>query len=106
MDKEMHFHYFRMSANYFDDLVNWILPYVAHARTHKTPVNVPERLAVMLRILASGGPPQSVAVSYRLGSSTVSLIVSVVYKAIWQALQSEFVCFPSRAGWTNIAKDF
>ena len=106
MDEEMHFQYFWMSANCFDDLVNWMLPCVAHTRTHKSPVDVSERLTVMLRIPASGGLPQSIAASYRLGSSTISLIVSKVCKAIGQVLQSEFVCFPSRAGWTNTAKDF
>lgn len=96
----MHFGYFRMS--FFDDLVTRIWNYFAHTGTQNILVDVSERLVVTLRILASGG--LSVSVRYRLGSTKVPLIVSEVCPAIWQVLQSPFVCFPSRAGWSNIAK--
>ncbi|XP_062333007.1 putative nuclease HARBI1 isoform X1 [Osmerus eperlanus] len=106
IDPEMHFRYFRMSASRFDDLVHRIRPYIQRASTHSSPVTVAERLAVTLRILASGGSQQSVAASYRLGSATVSSIVSEVCQAIHTALKDEFIPYPSRAGFQEISRDF
>ncbi|XP_046874132.1 putative nuclease HARBI1 [Hypomesus transpacificus] len=95
-----------MSASRFDDLVDRIRPYIQHASTHSSPVTVAERLAVTLRILASGGSQQSVAASYRLGSATVSSIVSKICQAIHTALKDEFIPYPSRAGFQEISRDF
>ena len=106
LDPEMHFRYFRMSASRFDDLVHRILPHIQHARSHTSPLEVADRLAVTLWILASGGTQQSVAASYRLGSATVSKIVTEVCQAIHKALKEEFLPYPSRAGFEEIAKDF
>ena len=106
IDEEMHFKYFRMSANRFDELAHKIRPFINHAGTHSSPVELKERLAVTLRILACGGSQQSIAASYRLGSTTVSCIVSEVCKAIWNALNREFVGCPSGTLWNEIARDF
>ncbi|XP_067114819.1 uncharacterized protein [Osmerus mordax] len=95
-----------MSASRFDDLVHRIRPYIQRASTHSSPVTVAERLAFTLRILASGGSQQSVAASYRLGSATVSSIVSEICQAIHTALKDEFIPYTSRAGFQEISRDF
>ncbi|KAG9279154.1 putative nuclease HARBI1 [Astyanax mexicanus] len=105
IDEETHFSYFRMCASRFDSLLRKVAPHVKHARTHSSPIDLAERLAVTLRILASGCTQQSAAESYKLGSSTVRAIVSEMCTAIWHALE-DFVEFPKPTQWTDIAKEF
>ena len=106
IDPEKHHQYFRMSAVKFDDLARRISMKIAHQRTHQAPISVEERLAVTLRYLATGASQVSVAASYRLAGCTVSKIIPEVCQAIWEALQPEFVPFPSATQMGVIADDF
>ncbi|KAK0132536.1 Protein ALP1-like [Merluccius polli] len=106
IDEEKHFEYFRMSAHRFDDLLQRIKPFIHHKRTHLNPVSLQERLAVTLRVLASGTSQNAVAISYKLGTTTVSRIVSEVCAAIWRGLRDDFVPFPKGAAWKETSRDF
>ena len=105
-DNIVHFRYFRMSMERFDDLLHRVGPLITHAKTHSVPVSAAERLSLTLRILASGNSQESDADSYRLGKATVNKAFHETCIAIWEALKDDFVPSPSQEEWTQIAADF
>lgn len=58
------------------------------------------------RYLASGDLMSSLAISYRLGKSTVSGIIQDTCQAIWEVLQHRVLFQPSQQGWKKIADGF
>ena len=105
-DAEKHYEYFRMSSQRFNELLSHVAPFIQHQGTHRSPIDAAQRLAVTLRLLATGCSQPSVAASYRMGATTVSAIITEVCQAIWQALHADFVPFPSGHQWAVIARDF
>lgn len=105
-DIKIHHQYFRMSRARFLDLVERLRPKIARGPTHRSPIDVPERVAITLRILASGCSQQSVAETFRVGKSTVNKIFYETCAAIWSVLQEEFLKFPDEDSWKTIAEEF
>lgn len=56
--------------------------------------------------LATGDSYKTIAYSYRVGWSTVAVIVSTVSRAIWESLVAEFMPVPKEEDWRAIAKEF
>ena len=88
----------------FDDLLSRVIRYLPDS--HRNLIGASQRLAVTLRYLATGIGLQALSASYKMGTSTVSGIVEEMCSAIWDALQGEFMVFPSRGQWQDIAEDF
>ncbi|XP_071060304.1 uncharacterized protein [Pseudochaenichthys georgianus] len=65
-----------------------------------------ERLAICLRYLATGDSYRTIAFSYRVGHTTVAVIVKEVAGAIWTALVEETMPVPQTEDWRAIAAGF
>ena len=76
MDEQQHIQYFRMDSGKFDTVLKYVEKDIWHKPNHRFPISPTNRLAVTLRILATGDTYQTVAASYRMGSSTVAEIES------------------------------
>ncbi|KAJ8911200.1 hypothetical protein NQ315_004420 [Exocentrus adspersus] len=77
--------YFRMSISTFDYILEGIKLKLLKKWTNcnQNPINPNERLAVTLRYLAMGLSFKSLGFTFRMGASTVSLIVRETVEAIW-----------------------
>nr|XP_039274699.1 protein ALP1-like [Styela clava] len=97
-----------MSTKEFDKLLGIVGPKIEKlTTTYRRPISAAERLAVTLRFLATGDSYRTIANGYRLGISTVSLIVPDTCRAIWDTLQPMVLQCPfTQAAWTTIGNDF
>lgn len=58
------------------------------------------------RYLATGESFRSLALRFRVGKSTVAVIVKDTCKAIWEVLQEEYLPYPTREIWLASAKTY
>ncbi|XP_060881583.1 uncharacterized protein LOC132953051 [Metopolophium dirhodum] len=65
-----------------------------------------EKLDVCLRFLGTGVSYQTIAFSFRLGHSTVQLIVLEICSAIISKLKDEYLSIPGEEDWKRITKEF
>ncbi|KAH6919742.1 hypothetical protein HPB50_029270 [Hyalomma asiaticum] len=72
-DPEYHFKYFRMTKASFDRLLEMVYPRILHPPNHRRPIFPAERLAVTMRLLATGGCMQELAIINTLRNSQGSL---------------------------------
>lgn len=105
-DNESHMNYFRMTKSVFDTLLSKIERKLTHAPTHILPISAKQRLAVSLRLLASGNSLQSIAFSFRMGKSTVSNIINETCDAIIESLSTECLPSPTEDKWRIISDGF
>lgn len=86
LDYERHYQYFRMDYIRFDNLLSLIQPFLQHKSTHRIPISPAERLAITLRYLATGDSQQTIAISFRIGKSTVNKIIFETCEILWNTL--------------------
>ena len=106
LDDEQHVNYFRMTRSRFNDLLRRVGPLITHPRTHRHPLEPAERLAITLRLLASGDSQASMSFNYRVSRASISLIFRETCKELWEVLKTEFVAPPTEDAFASIAQDF
>ena len=70
-------------------------------------VPVEEKLAIILRFLATGDSQQSLSFSFRVGRATISKIVAETCEAIYNVLKDCYMAPPKTQGdWLKISEEF
>ena len=82
--QQSHFRYLLMSKERFDTLLSQVVPLLAkrhYYSPHRAEIPPAERLAVTIRSLATGNSQVSLSFNFRMGRSTVCMIVRETCKA-------------------------
>ena len=97
-----------MSPERFEHLLSMVAPFISKKDTpFRKSISAPERLALTLRLLATGDAQQSLSFSYWHGKSTVSNIISETCEAICQCLKKDYLNPPETPEqWQEIADQF
>ncbi|XP_035204963.1 protein ALP1-like [Stegodyphus dumicola] len=104
---ELFFNYFRMSIDQFDRLAALVSPLLIKNQTNmRAPLSPEERLSICLRHLATGNSYSSLAYSFRVGKSTVGVVVPETCNAIWTALQPVYLKEPEKSDYERIAVEY
>lgn len=104
-DQEMFFNYTRMTIKIFDKLLSIVGPTIT-PRSNRPSISAGCRLAITLRLLASGDSLQSIAFAFRIGKSTVCMITRETCEALWIVLQPRYLPIPSEDNWIRIADEY
>ena len=81
-----------MSSDRFNHLLSLVEPLIRKSDTRfRKSISASERLALTLRILATGDSQQTLSYSFRIGKATVSKTVSETCEAIYSALKEKSV---------------
>lgn len=75
--------------------------------SRRTPTSPEERLVVTLRFLSGAGSFRSLSYSFRLGVSTIAVIVKETCEAIYEELHAKYLRAPNTPNeWLEIANGF
>ena len=95
-DRELFFHYFRVSPERFDHLLTLVREQIEKKNTaFRESFPAAGRLAITFRYLTSGETQQSLSYSYCIGRSTLSTIIVEICKAIYTAPKDRYLKSPS-----------
>ncbi|XP_044160431.1 protein ALP1-like [Bufo gargarizans] len=101
------FNYLRMTVESFDDLLQRVSPHIQRQdTTFRRCVSPAERLLLTIRFLASEESFSSLHFQFRLGISTVSIIVKETCRVLWDQLHDKFIPHPTRQHWSEIAEKY
>ncbi|XP_030757115.1 protein ANTAGONIST OF LIKE HETEROCHROMATIN PROTEIN 1-like [Sitophilus oryzae] len=96
-----------MTHEKFSELLSLLRPSIERQNSRfRCSIDVIERLSVCLRFLATGDTFGTIAMSYRLGETTVREIVYQVCEEIWRVLSPKFLPVPNKEKWKNVAEEF
>ncbi|KAK9679079.1 hypothetical protein QE152_g40310 [Popillia japonica] len=74
-----------MNPSQFDEVLALVGP-VLQKRSHREPLSPSQRLAITWRYLSEGDSLFSIASGYKVGRSTLSLVIEGTTEAIWNTL--------------------
>ena len=97
-----------MSPLRFEHLLSVVTPLISKKSTKLgSPISAAERLTLTLRYLALGDSQQSQSFNFRIGRSTVSMIIRETCDAIWTELRETYLSTPtSPQEWKRISEEF
>ena len=100
--------YLRMTPQRFEHLLSLVAPLISKKSTKlRSSISEAERLNLTLRYLASGDSQQSQAFNFRIGRSTVSMIIRETCNAIWSQLREMYLPTPTNPEeWKQISEEF
>ena len=75
-DHELFFKQFRMDPSQMEEVLKWVAPKIYKRETRANVIGPAERLCVTMRYLATGDAFATISMSYRIGETTISKIVS------------------------------
>uniref|UniRef100_A0A667WK21 DDE Tnp4 domain-containing protein n=1 Tax=Myripristis murdjan TaxID=586833 RepID=A0A667WK21_9TELE len=91
-----------MTAEEFEFVLSKVAPLITKTHTKlRRAITAKERLALTLRFLATGESFSSLSFQFRIGESTVSMIVSQTCEALHRTLCDEYL-----KEWLDIAEEF
>lgn len=97
----------RMSPERFDHLNSLTAPYLTKKCWNRTPISAEHRLAITLRYLATGNSQCSESFNFRVGQSTMSMILREGCSAIWKVLSDHYIQLPqTHDQWKSVANEF
>ena len=97
-----------MSPERFQHLLDLVRPHIEKEDTKfRKAISEAERLAITLRLLATGDLQQTLSFSFRVGKATVSKIVAETSDAIYSVLKETYLSPPkTKEDWLRIAQEF
>ena len=97
-----------MSPERFENLLQLVGPYIKKKKCKtRESITPAERLTITIIYLASGDSPQSQSFNFRVGRTTVCNIARDTRRAIWLALNENYLKPPmSLEDWKKIAQKF
>ncbi|XP_049307352.1 uncharacterized protein LOC105223765 isoform X1 [Bactrocera dorsalis] len=92
-----------MSIQSFDILLEKVRPKLTKQRK---AIRAEQRLVLTLRFLATGHSFRDLAFAFRMGRSTVSLIISETCEIIWKELLAEYMPIPTTDRLKTVINDY
>ncbi|XP_044766591.1 protein ALP1-like [Coccinella septempunctata] len=107
-DEQEFYNYFHLSMASFDNLLsrleNSTLPRINTIM--RMCISTKMKLAICLRYLATGCSMKELHFTFKVGTSTISGIITDVCSALWDVLHDDFLPSPTKTKWEEIAKGF
>uniref|UniRef100_A0A673H1W4 Zgc:194221 n=1 Tax=Sinocyclocheilus rhinocerous TaxID=307959 RepID=A0A673H1W4_9TELE len=94
--------YFRLITQQFEDLLSMVGPSITKMETnYRETISPAQRLCIYI-----GDSYHPIAFNYKIGHSTVAVIVQSVSRSIWDCLVPQFMPTPAAEDWKEIVEDF